>query len=118
MSYSQVPDKKAPCKKVPCKKAFYKIGMLTALTIVLSACGSSGSETVDNALNDANDSYKNIATDVRAAYKKVEDKLTNKEKSMAEILQSIFLPEDSLDNFLDKITPEGGKGGLYVGYFV
>ena len=104
MSYTQVPY----------KKASYKIGMLTALTIALSACGGSGSETVDNALNDANDSYKNIATDVRAAYKKVEDKLTNKEKSMAEILQSIFLPEDSLDNFLDKITPEGGKGGLYV----
>lgn len=123
MSYTQVPYKKASCKKAPCKKvpdkkASYKIGMLTALTIALSACGGSGSETVDNALNDANESYKNIATDVRDAYKKVEDKLTNKEKSMAEILQSIFLPEDSLDNFLDKITPEGGKGGLYVGYFV
>lgn len=112
MSYSQVPDKKAPCKKASCKKASYKIGMLTALTIALSACGGSGSETVDNALNDANDSYKNIAADVRDAYKKVEDKLTNKEKSMAEILQSIFLPEDSLDNFLDKITPEGGKGEI------
>lgn len=71
MSYTQAPYKKAsckkaPCKKVPYKKASYKIGMLTALTIALSACGGSGSETVDNALNDANDSYKNIATDVRA----------------------------------------------------
>ena len=71
MSYTQVPYKKAsckkaPCKKVPYKKASYKIGMLTALTIALSACGGSGSETVDNALNDANDSYKNIATEVRA----------------------------------------------------
>ena len=51
MSYSQVPYKKASCKKAPCKKvpdkkASYKIGMLTALTIALSACGGSGSETV------------------------------------------------------------------------
>lgn len=66
MSYTQAPDKKAPCKKGPDKKASYKIGMLTAFTIALSACGGSGSETVDNALNDANDNYKNIATDVRA----------------------------------------------------
>lgn len=37
---------------------------------------------------------------------------------MAEILESVFLPEESLDNFLDKLTPEGGRGGLYVGHFV
>ncbi|MFW2177008.1 MULTISPECIES: hypothetical protein [unclassified Moraxella] len=77
------------------------------LCMGLSACGGSGSETVDKGLNNINDAYKNI-----------EAKLTNKEKSMAEILKGIFLPEESLDNFLDKITPEGGKGGLYVGYFV
>ena len=46
MSYSQVPDKKAPCKKASCKKASYKIGMLTALTIALSACGGSDRKSV------------------------------------------------------------------------
>lgn len=96
-----------------------KLILTTTLSaLLLSGCGGSGSETVDNALNDANDRYKNIEADVRDAYQKVENKLTDPEKSMAEILKGIFLPEESLDNFLDKITPEGGKGGLFVGYFV
>lgn len=91
--------------------------LLTA-SLTLTACGGSGSDTVDQALNDINDKYKNIEDDIRESYQKVEDKLTDPEKSTAEILKGIFLPEESLDNFLDKLTPEGGKGGLYVGHFI
>lgn len=97
---------------------FGKSALLATLTITVAACGGSGSQTVDNALNNVNTRYQDIAAGVRDAYQKVENKLTNNEKNTAEILKSIFLPEESLDKFLDKITPEGGKGGLYVGYFV
>lgn len=87
-------------------------------TLTLTACGGSGSDTVDKALNDINDKYQTIEEDIRESYKQVEAKLSDPEKSTAEILKGIFLPEESLDNFLDKLTPEGGKGGLYVGYFI
>ncbi len=84
----------------------------------LLGCGGSGSDSIDTALNTIANKSRNIADDIKASYEQVENKLTNSEKDTATILKSIFLPEESLDVFLDKITPEGGKGGLYVGYFV
>ncbi|MGO3755557.1 hypothetical protein [uncultured Psychrobacter sp.] len=100
--------------------------LLSALTLsmaslTLSACGSDGDkvkEEYDRIEDQVKDEYDRIEDKVKEEYKEVEDKLSDDEKSMAEILESVFLPEESLDNFLDKLTPEGGLGGLYVGHFV
>ncbi len=100
--------------------------VLSALTIsilsfMLSACGSDGDkvkEEYDRVEDQVKDEYDRVEDKIKDKYKAVEDKLTDDEKSMAEILESVFLPEESLDNFLDKLTPEGGRGGLYVGHFV
>ncbi len=80
-------------------KLLLSVLTVSMFSLTLSACGSDGDK-------------------VKEKYKEVEDKLSDDEKSMAEILESVFLPEESLDNFLDKITPEGGRGGLYVGHFI
>lgn len=99
------------------------LSVLTAslLAITLSACGSDGDkvkEEYDRIEDQVKDEYDRVEDKVKDKYKEVEDKLTDDEKSMAEILESVFLPEESLNNFLDKLTPEGGRGGLYVGHFV
>lgn len=105
-------------------------------TLGLSACGGSDadkakeeykrvegqvSDEYDRLEDTVSEEYDRIEDDISDEYKRVEDKLSNDEKSMAEILESIFLPDtykEDLDDFLDKITPEGGQGGLYVGHFV
>ena len=100
--------------------------LLSTLTISLSAlmlagCGSDGDkvkEEYDRIEDQVSNNYDRLEDKIKERYKKVEAKLSNEEKSMAEILKSIFLPEQSLDKFLDKLTPEGGRGGLYVGHFV
>ncbi len=84
---------------------------LSLLAIAISGCGGRDDSKI-------NREYERIENQVKDEYKRVENKLSNNEKSMAEILKSVFLPEQSLDRFLDKITPEGGRGGLYVGHFV
>lgn len=92
----------------------------SVLAVTLSGCGSDGDkvkEEYDRIEDQINAEYDRIEDKVKKEYKEVEDKLSDDEKSMAEILKSIFLPEESLDNFLDKLTPEGGRGGLYVGHF-
>lgn len=94
---------------------------LSLLGVTLSGCGSDGDKVkkeYDRIEDQVNAEYDRIEDKVKDEYKRVEDKLSDDEKSMAEILESIFLPEESLDNFLDKLTPEGGRGGLYVGHFV
>lgn len=94
---------------------------LSMLSLALSACGSDGDkvkEEYDRIEDQVKDEYDRVEDKVKEKYKEVEDKLSDDEKSMAEILKSIFLPEESLDTFLDKLTPEGGRGGLYVGHFV
>lgn len=94
---------------------------LSMLSLTLSACGSDGDkakEEYDRIEDQVKDEYDRVEDKVKEKYKEVEDKLSDDEKSMAEILKSVFLPEESLDNFLDKLTPEGGRGGLYVGHFV
>lgn len=94
---------------------------VSVLSLTLSACGSDGDkvkEEYDRVEDQVKDEYDRFEDKIKDKYKAVEDKLTDNEKSMAEILKSIFLPEESLDNFLDKLTPEGGRGGLYVGHFV
>lgn len=94
---------------------------VSLLGLGLSACGSDSEkvkEEYDRIEDQVKGEYDRIEDKVKDKYKKVENKLSNDEKSMAEILKSIFLPEESLDNFLDKLTPEGGRGGLYVGHFV
>lgn len=87
---------------------------LALTTLLLAGCG--GGET-----QNIKDKFRNISDDIKDDYRKFEHKLTNNEKSMSEILKSIFYPE-SLDEdfkkFVDKLTPEGGTGGLYVGHFV
>ncbi|WP_230659742.1 hypothetical protein [Psychrobacter sp. I-STPA10] len=88
---------------------------ISLLTISISGCGGSDADKTSDKINHE---YERIENQVKEEYKRVENKLTNNEKSMAEILKSVFLPEQSLDTFLDKITPEGGLGGLYVGHFV
>ena len=99
-------------KKLP--KSLLVVALTTG-TLGLTACGGSDAEeTIDRIEAE----YDRIADDVKDEYQRVEDKLNDDEKSMAEILESVFLPEESLDEFLDKLTPEGGKGGLYVGHFV
>lgn len=85
--------------------------MAMSTTLALSGCGGSDGDKVK-------EEYERIEDQVKAEYERVKDNLSPEEKSMAEILESVFLPEESLDNFLDKITPEGGKGGLYAGHFV
>lgn len=90
---------------------------VSILGLTLSACGSDG-DKVKEEYDRIEDQVKNEYDRVEDKVKEVEDKLTDDEKSMAEILESVFLPEESLDNFLDKLTPEGGRGGLYVGHFV
>lgn len=75
---------------------FSKTIILSASAAVLvTACGGSGSNTVDNFL----------------------DKLTPKQESINKIVDKLT-PETSPKDLLDKITPDGGKGGLYVGHFV
>ena len=94
---------------------------LSVLSLMLSACGSDGDkvkEEYDRIEDQVKDEYDRMEDKVKEKYKEVEDKLSDDEKSMAEILKSVFLPEESLDKFLDKLTPEGGRGGLYVGHFV
>ena len=94
---------------------------VSVLSLTLSACGGDGDkvkEEYDRVEDQVKDEYDRFEDKIKDKYKAVEDKLTDDEKSMAEILKSIFLPEESLDNFLDKLTPEGGRGGLYVGHFV
>lgn len=94
---------------------------LSMLSLTLSACGSDGDkvkEEYDRIEDQVKDEYDRVEDKVKEKYKEVEDKLSDDEKSMAEILKSVFLPEESLDKFLDKLTPEGGRGGLYVGHFV
>ncbi len=93
----------------------------SALTLALTGCGSDSDkikEEYDRVEDQVKGEYDRIEDKVKDQYKKVENKLSNDEKSMAEILKSIFLPEQSLDIFLDKLTPEGGRGGLYVGHFI
>ena len=93
---------------------------VSILGLTLSACGSDGDKVkkeYDRIEDQVKDEYDRVEDKVKDKYKEVEDKLTDDEKSMAEILESVFLPEESLDNFLDKLTPEGGRGGLYVGHF-
>lgn len=90
---------------------------VSILGLTLSACGSDG-DKVKEEYDRIEDQVKNEYDRVEDKVKEVEDKLTDDEKSMAEILESVFLPEESLGNFLDKLTPEGGRGGLYVGHFV
>ena len=85
--------------------------MAILATLALSACGGSDSDKVKK-------EYEDIAKKVVDEYGGIKDKLSPEEKSMVKILESVFLPEESLDRFLDKITPEGGKGGLYAGHFV
>lgn len=95
---------------------------ISMFSLTLSACGGSDGDKVkeeyDRIEDQVNNEYDRLEDKVKEKYKKVEDKLSNDEKSMAEILKSVFLPEESLDKFLDKLTPEGGRGGLYVGHFV
>lgn len=94
---------------------------ISLLAFMLSACGSDSDKVkdeYDRVEDQVKDEYDRVEDKVKDKYKAVEDKLTDDEKSMAEILESVFLPEESLDNFLDKLTPEGGRGGLYVGHFV
>lgn len=108
--------------------SFAKLALstLTAslLAVTLSGCGSDGDkvkEEYDRIEEQVKDEYDRIEDSVKEEYKRVEDKLSPEEKSMAKILESVFLPEDTsetLDKFLDKLTPEGGRGGLYVGHFV
>ena len=88
---------------------------ISLLSLAISGCGGDGG---DGTSNKVNREYERIENQVKNEYKRVENKLSNNEKSMAEILKSVFLPEQSFDRFLDKITPEGGLGGLYVGHFV
>ena len=99
------------------------LSVLTAsiLSLTLSACGSDGDKVkkeYDRVEDQVKDEYDRLEDKVKEKYKAVEDKLSDDEKSMAEILESVFLPEESLDKFLDKLTPEGGRGGLYVGHFI
>ncbi|KAA0914411.1 hypothetical protein [Psychrobacter sp. ANT_WB68] len=99
------------------------LSVLTAsvLSLTLSACGSDGDKVkkeYDRVEDQVKNEYDRLEDKVKEKYKAVEDKLSDDEKSMAEILESVFLPEESLDKFLDKLTPEGGRGGLYVGHFV
>lgn len=102
-------------------KLLLSVLTVSLFSLTLSACGSDGEKVkkeYDRVEVQVKDEYDRIEDKVKDKYKKVENKLTNPEKSMAEILKSIFLPEESLDKFLDKLTPEGGRGGLYVGHFV
>ncbi|MGP4788437.1 hypothetical protein ACTXGJ_04835 [Psychrobacter sp. 1Y11] len=97
---------------------------VSLLAIILSGCGSDGDkvkEEYDRIEEQVNDEYDRLEDSIKEEYKRVEDKLSPEEKSMAEVLESVFLPEnasETLDKFLDKLTPEGGRGGLYVGHFV
>src|SRR5690606_40469648 len=99
------------------------LSVLTAsiLSITLSAWCSDGDKVkkeYDRVEEQVRDEYDRVEDKVKKKYEEVEDKLSDDEKSMAEILESVFLPEESLDKFLDKLTPEGGRGVLYVGHFV
>lgn len=93
------------------KRSMLALSLMTITTVALSGCGGEETDKIKK-------EYDRIEDQVKAEYDRVEDKLTNNEKSMAEILKSVFLPEESLDKFLDKITPEGGQGGLYAGHFI
>lgn len=85
------------------------LALLSVTSISLTACG--GSDKVKK-------EYERIEDQVKGEYRRAERKLSDNEKDMLKVIESIFMPEESLDKFLDKITPEGGKGGLYVGHFV
>ena len=102
-------------------KLLLSVLTVSLLSLGLSACGSDSEkvkEEYDRIEDQVKDEYDRIEDKMKDKYKKVESKLSNDEKSMAEILKSIFLPEESLDKFLDKLTPEGGRGGLYAGHFI
>ena len=102
-------------------KLLLSVLSISILSVTLSACGSEGDkvkEEYDRIEDQVKDEYDRVEDKVKEKYKEVEDKLSDDEKSMAEILESVFLPEESLDKFLDKLTPEGGRGGLYVGHFI
>ena len=102
-------------------KLLLSVLTVSMFSLTLSACGSDGDkvkEEYDRIEDQVKNEYDRLEDKVKKKYKEVEDKLSDDEKSMAEILESVFLPEESLDNFLDKITPEGGRGGLYVGHFI
>ncbi|WP_350557827.1 hypothetical protein [Psychrobacter sp. CAL346-MNA-CIBAN-0220] len=102
-------------------KLLLSVLTISILGFTLNGCGSDGDkvkEEYDRVEDQVKDEYDRFEDKIKDKYKEVEDKLTDDEKGMAEILKSIFLPEESLDNFLDKLTPEGGRGGLYVGHFV
>jgi len=92
-------------------RSMLALSLMTITTVALSGCGGEETDKIKR-------EYDRISDQVKAEYDRVEAKLTDNEKSMAEILESVFLPEESLDKFLDKITPEGGKGGLYAGHFI
>lgn len=88
---------------------------VSMLSLTLSACGSDGDkvkEEYDRVEDQVKDEYDRIEDKVKEKYKEAEDKLTDDEKSMAEILESVFLPEESFDNFLDKLTPGRGTRRL------
>ncbi len=92
-------------------------------TLGLSGCGGGDKieEEYKRVEGQVSNEYDRLSDKVVNEYKRVEDKLTDDEKDMADILESVFLPDklnEDLDDFLDKITPEGGTGGLYVGHFV
>lgn len=107
------------------RKSATRIGVVAFGAIMtLSACGGgdgSSSDKISEEYDRIEDQISDLSDDIVDSYKEFEDKLTDDEKSMSEILESIFLPnnaEEDFEEFLDKLTPEGGKGGLYVGHFV
>ncbi len=108
---------------IPHNSKLTALALMLATPFLLTACGGGGDtgDKVKAEYDRFEDKVSNVADDILDDYKAFEDKLTDDEKSMATILESVFLPEsheEDLKKFLDKITPEGGKGGLYVGHFV
>ena len=96
------------------KRSILMLSLLTLTSLAVSGCGGGDTDKIKK-------EYDRIEDQIKAEYDRVEAKLTDNEKSMAKILESVFLPEngqETLDKFLDKLTPEGGKGGLYAGHFI
>ena len=84
---------------------------LALMSLSLSACGGSDADKIQK-------EYDRIEDQVKGEYRRAERNLSDNEQDMLKIIESVFMPEESLDKFVDKLTPEGGKGGLYVGHFV